>query len=413
VKRQIYLDYASTTPLDARVFQHLKPFLFHKFGNPSTLYKMGREAREAIMVARLEIAAVLNCFPEEIVFTGSATEADNLAVVGAARGNRHQGNKIIVSSVEHKGIMAVCDSLKKEGFEIYQIPVNKYGVIDLKSLRNFIDNNTLLVSIIYADSETGTIQPIKEAYKIINEFRNKRGADIKSHQHRWPYLHVDASQAAQFLDLDVKCLGADLLTLSSHKIYGPKGVGCLYIKNGINIEPLIYGGGQQNQIRSGTENVPALVGFGKALTIARKERAAEYHRLGNLRDRLEKGIIKSIPKVVINGYPKNRLPNFLNISILDIEGEALTLYLDKFGIYINTGSACDSESLEPSHILKAHGRPYEFIHGSLRFSLGKSTTRKDIDNVLKILPPLVKKLRLMSPLNLSMKQTGSEVCPRV
>jgi len=336
-----------------------------------------------------------------------------LAIAGVARAHKEFGDKIIISAVEHKSIMSVCDALAKEGFEIVKIPVNKFGIVDLKELKKEINRNTILVSIAYADSETGTIQPLFEIKKMINVFK-KRNSQllISSPQQKskslinqltnYPLFHTDASQAALYLDINVKNLGVDLMTLSAHKIYGPKGIGGLYVKRGIKIKPLIYGGGQEI-LRSGTQNVPAIVGFGEAMTLAQKNKKSEYIRVKKLRDKLERGIFKTITKVILNGHSQNRLPNFLNISILDIEGEALLLYLDEKGIAIGTGSACNSENLEPSYVLTALGRPYEHIHGSVRFTLGKYTKDSDINYVLKNLPQMVKKLRQISPLNLKIK----------
>ncbi|MCR4275476.1 MAG: cysteine desulfurase [Candidatus Wolfebacteria bacterium] len=400
--KQYYFDYAATTPLDKWVFLKMKPYFSENFGNPSNLYESGRKAKLAISEAINKITKVLNCAPGEFIFTSGATEADNLAIAGIARANKEFGNKIIISAVEHKGIMSVCDALKKEGFEIVKIPVDKFGTVDLKKLKKEINSKTILVSITYADSETGTAQPVAEIAKIIRKFRE--GKHSKPYTlNPIPYFHTDASQAAPYLDINIENIGVDLMTLSAHKIYGPKGIGGLYIKKGIKIKPIIFGGGQQS-LRSGTQNVPAIVGFGEAIILAEKNKKAEFKHAKQLRDKLEKGIFKIIPKVVLNGHSKNRLPNFLNISILDIEGEALLLYLDEKGIAVGTGSACNSENLEPSYILSALGRSYEYIHGSVRFTMGKYTTDSDINYVLKNLPEMVKKLRQISPLNLKIKK---------
>ena len=403
-RKRFYFDYAATTPLDKKVFLKMKPYLEDNFGNPSNLYEAGRKANQAVGEATDKITKALNCAPDEFIFTSGATEADNLAIAGIARANKEFGNKIIISAVEHKGIMSVCDALKKEGFEIVKIPVNKFGLVDLKKLKKEINSKTILVSITYADSETGTIQPIAEIADIIKKFKEKKYSKpytlVASGYP--PYFHTDASQAAPYLDINVKKLGVDLMTLSAHKIYGPKGIGGLYIKKGIKIKPIIYGGGQQS-LRSGTQNVPAIVGFGEVMALAQKNKKAEFKHVKQLRDKLGKGIFKTIPRIILNGHPKNRLPNFLNISVLDIEGEALLLYLDEKGIAVGTGSACNSESLEPSYVLAALGRPYEYIHGSIRFTLGKYTKDSDVNYVLKNLPEMVKKLRQISPLNLKIK----------
>ncbi|MGD0328685.1 MAG: aminotransferase class V-fold PLP-dependent enzyme [Minisyncoccia bacterium] len=391
MKRKIYLDYAATTPVDRRVFHAMLPYFTKKFGNPSNPYAFGLKAKRALIEATREIVAALNCALDEFIFTGSATEADNLAILGVARANREWGNKIIVSAIEHKGIHAACNALKKEDFEIVELPVGKNGLVNPAELAKFLDDKTVLVSVTCADSETGTIQPIAEISEIIKAFRKKNPM---------PYLHTDASQAALCLDINVKKLGVDLLTLSGHKVYGPKGIGGLYVRRGIAIEPIIFGGGQQRGLRAGTENVPAIVGFGRAISLAQRYRKAESARVKKLRDRLEAGIFKTIPKVVLNGNKTRRLPNFLNVSFLDVEGEAILLYLDGKEIFVNTGSACNSESLEPSSVLMALGSPYEHVHGSIRFTLGRETTVSDINYVLRELPPIVAKLRRISPLSI-------------
>ncbi len=388
-KKQCYFDYAATTPLDSKVFLAMLPYFKNDFGNPSNLYEMGRNAGRAVSEATKTITKILGCRPEEFIYTGSATEADNLAILGVARANKNKG-KIIVSSIEHKGILAVCDVLEKEGFEIARLHVLKNGLVDLNELKKELSENTILVSITMADSETGTIQPIPEISEIIKNF--KGGA---------PYLHTDTSQAAGYLDVNVDKLGVDLMTLSAHKIYGPKGIGGLYVRHGTKINPIIYGGGQQGQLRSGTENVPAIVGFAKALSLCEINKKTQAFKIKKLRDTLEKGIFKSIPKVVLNGHPKKRLPNFLNISILDVEGEAMLLHLDELGIMVATGSACNSQNLEPSYILAALGNSYEYIHGSLRFTLGLGNSMADVKYVLKHLPVVVKKLRQISSLDFS------------
>ena len=388
---KFYFDCASTTPLDPRVFKAMRPYFFNNFGNAANLYKLGRDAKIAVENALGRISLVLGCLPEEFVFTGSATESDNLAILGVARANREFGNKIIISNVEHKGIIAACKALKEEGFEICELKVDKNGLISSGDLKKNIDKKTILVSITYADNETGTIQPIREIAEIIKKFRVRNNRVL-------PYFHTDATQAASYLNLNVEKLGVDLMTLSAHKIYGPKGIGGLYIRKGTNIKAIIVGGGRE--LQSGTGNIPGIVGFGEALFLADKYRNSEFRRIKELRDKLQNSIIKLVPKIVLNGHPEKRLPNFLNVSILDVEGEAMLLHLDDKGISVGTGSACNSQSLKPSHIIAALGRPYEYIHGNLRFSLGKYTTDSSIKYVLKHLPEIVEKLRRISPLNL-------------
>lgn len=393
--KNFYFDYASTTPLDPRVFKAMRPYFLNNFGNAANLYKLGREAKIAVENALDKISSVLGCSSREFIFTGSATESDNLAIFGVARANKEFGNKIIISNIEHKGILSACEALAKEGFEIHKLKVDEDGLIKPEELKKSLDARTILVSITYADNEMGTIQSIKEIAEIIKNFHVKNNKIL-------PYFHTDATQAALYLNLNVNPstdgLGVDLMTLSAHKIYGPKGIGGLYVRKGINMKAIIFGGGKG--LRPGTENIPGIVGFGEALLLIEKCKNREYRQVKKLRDKLQDGIIKSIPKVVLNGHPEKRLPNFLNISILDVEGESLLLYLDEKGICANTGSACNSESLEPSHVITALGRPYEYSHGSLRFSLGKYTTASSINYVLKHLPGIVGKLRQISPLNL-------------
>jgi cysteine desulfurase len=388
-----YFDYAATTPLEPRVFRAMRPYFSKEFGNPGSIHDAGRKAKEAIEKASARIASILHCRPQEFIFTGSATEADNLAVFGIAEANKKAGGKIIISAIEHKAVLASCNALAEKGFEIVRLKVDKTGLVDPADVARFLNSKTILVSIIYADNETGTIQPIREIAKAIKKFRAKNNSVL-------PYFHTDASQAAQYCDINVEKLGVDLMTVSSHKLYGPKGIGGLYIRRGIKTKPMIFGGGQQNNMRSGTENTPSIVGFAEALALAGKNKNKECVRVEKLRNELEQGIFKLIPKVVLNGHPQKRLPNFLNVSILDIEGEAALLYLDQKGICASTGSACDSQTLEPSHVILALGRPYEYAHGSLRFTLGKYTTQESVRYLLKHLPPTVKKLRQMSPVSL-------------
>jgi cysteine desulfurase len=315
-----------------------------------------------------------------------------LAILGAARANKNTHNRIIISALEHKGVMAVGDALEKEGFEIIRIGVGKDGMVDIEEIRKNLNDKTAIVSITMADSETGTLQPIAEISQIIKDFRKDKSL---------PYFHTDASQASVYGDIDVGRLGVDMMTMSAHKLHGPKGIGGLFVKKGIRLTPLIYGGGHQGKLRSGTENVPAIVGFGEAIRLNEIHKKKDSNKIARLRDMLEQGIIKSIPKVLINGNPKRRLPNFSNVSILDIEGESLLLELDEHGIMINTGSACNSESLEPSYVLSAMGNPYEFVHGSIRFTLGPESNERQVKHVLKHLPKIVERLRRISPLNLN------------
>lgn len=401
----VYLDHAATTPTDPRVVKAMLPFFDRAYGNAGSLHQSGRFAKSAIFRARKTVAGILNCRAEEIIFTGSGTESNNLAIFGVARANENLGRHVIAANFEHHAVLRPCEQLAREGFLITFLEVDREGILPLDALRKAISQETILVSLMYANNEIGTVQPIKEIGEIIKEARAKR----KKKAINIPiYFHSDACQAAGYLDLDVQKLGVDLLTLNGSKIYGPKGTGVLFVRAGTKISPLIYGGGQENGLRSGTENTPAILGIAEALKIAQKERKKESLRQKKLRDYFIGGVMKSIPRAVLNGHPKKRLPNNVNVSILDVEGEAMLLWLDKYGIFASTGSACDSQSLEPSHVILALGRPYEYAHGSLRFSLGRKTTKKDVDYVLKILPKIVKKLRKISParVNFAKKQEG-------
>lgn len=405
LKHTYYFDYASTTPLEPQVLSAMMPYLKNEFGNPSNLYKLGRNGNKAVTKSTEIISGILGCRTTELVYTGSATEADNLAVLGVARANKSRGNRIIVSEIEHKGVLSICEILRKDGFDVVELPVGSDGLIDIKTIEEAITPQTILVSITSADSETGTIQPIAEIAKMIKSVREKNKTAL-------PYFHTDASQTAGYLDVNVENLGVDLMTLSAHKLYGPKGIGALYVRRGTPVSPIIHGGGQQGRLRSGTENVPSIVGFAEAMYLNNKHKKKESARLKKLRDALEKGIFKVLTKVVLNGHPTKRLPNFLNVSILDIEGEAMLLALDDVGIMINTGSACNSLSLEPSYVLTALGNPYEYVHGSIRFSLGAYNTMDDVKYVIKKLPSIVKTLREISPLNLEMGQTTKMSQPK-
>lgn len=390
----VYLDNAATTPVDKKVAKAMKDCLDKVYGNAGSLHFLGRQAKARLNEARQSVAEILNCKPEEIIFTGSGTESDNLAVFGTARVNKKFGNNIIASNIEHHAVMLPLEQLRKEGFDVDFGKVNKDGVLDLESFKKQIKDSTILVSVMYANNEIGTVQPIKEIAKIIKEARQDR----QNRNLKVPiFFHTDACQAAGYLDLDVQKLGVDLLTLNASKIYGPKGVGVLYVRTGVQIEPIIFGGGQERNIRSGTENIAGIVGLAEALQIANKKRKSQSLREAKLRDYFIKNILKTIPKSVLNGHPETRLPNNVNVSILDAEGEAMLLWLDKYGICAATGSACDSQSLDPSHVILALGKSYEYANGTLRFTLGRSTTKQDIDYVLKILPKIVKELRKISP----------------
>lgn len=386
MENNIYLDHAATTPIDPRVYEAMQPYFTEKFGNPSSIYQAGQIARNAIERARLEVANILGALPDEIIFVAGGTESDNLAILGVARANQHKGKHIITSKIEHHAVLHPCQQLEKEGFEVTYIPVEKNGIVDPEKVKDAMRDDTILVSIMYANNEVGTIQPIAK----IGRTCKKRGIPF----------HTDACQASGALPLNVDKLHLDLMTINGSKMYGPKGVGALYIRKGTAIKPIMFGGEQEKKLRPGTENVPGIVGFAKALQLAEESREKESARLTELRDYMIREILAKIPKVELNGDPIQRLPNNVNVSVLEIEGEALLLRLDMKGISASSGSACTSGSLDPSHVILALGKTHFVAHGSIRFSLGKSTTKKDIDYVLDILPKIVDDLRAISPITI-------------
>ncbi len=411
--REVYLDHAATTPLDPRVKQAMEPYWDLVYGNPSTLYRQGRLAKDAVEGARASVAKVLNCKPDEIIFTAGSTEADNIAIFGATHLFKHQGKHVITTAFEHHAGLRSFEALERdprtspdgtvrgEGWAVTYLGVGEDGIVDPAAVRQALRPDTLLVSVMYANNEIGTIQPIAEIGKLVKDVRRERQAA----GNQLPiYFHCDASQAAGYLDLDVQKLGVDLMSLNGGKVYGPKGTGCLYVRSGVRLKPMFQGGGQEKNLRSGTENVPGIVGFAKALEIAEAERSAESARLAELRDYLIQRLTVEIPKTVLNGHPSQRLPNNVNVSILDIEGEAVILYLDAKGVAISTGSACTSTTLDPSHVILALGKPYEYAHSSLRFTLGRFTTREDLDYVMAVLPGIVEKLRQISPIRMEIGQ---------
>ena len=381
-KMKVYLDYAATTPLDPRVLKAMMPYFKEKFGNASSVHSWGQEARKAVEKAREQVAKVLGCQPSEIYFTGTTTTSDNLAIQGVARAakKKGRGNHIITSSIEHHGVLDVCKALGKEGLKLTVLPVDKYGMVNAKDAKKAIRPETVLVSIMYANNEVGTIQPLKE---------------IATEQK--VYFHTDAAAVVDYLDLNVKKLSIDLMTLGAHKFGGPKGVGILYIKKGVEIEPLIYGGHHEKGLWPGTEAVPLIVGMAKAIEIASKERKEAVKKVTKLRDRLIEGVLARVPDSQLTGHPTKRLPDIASFVIRGAEGEAMLLHLDSVGIAASSGSACTSGTLEASHVLLAMGIPPEIAHGSLRFSLGKQTTQEEIDYVIKVLPGIVEKLRKMAP----------------
>ena len=376
------MDYASTTPVDKRVIKAMEPYFNEKFGNTMSIHSAGRAAKNALEDSREKVASLMNANPKEVIFTGSATEANNFALKGVAFANKKKGNHIIVSKIEHDCVLNSARWLEKQGFKVTYLDVDKYGLVDPKEVEKAITKDTILVSVMHANNEIGTIEPIEEIGKICR----KKGV----------YFHSDAAQSFGKIPIDVKKMNIDLLTVNAHKMYGPQGVGALYVRSGVVIDPLLHGGGHEFGLRSSTTNVPGVVGFGVAAELRKKEMDKEAKFLTKLRDKLIEGVLK-IENSHLNGHPTKRLPNNANFSFDFIEGEALVLHLDMKGIDASTGSACSSSSLEPSHVLTAIGLKHEQAHGSLRLSLGKENTEKDIDYVLKVLPPIVKNLRMISP----------------
>ena len=382
--KKIYLDNAATTPTDARVVEAMLPFFSQVYGNPSSLHAFGQEAKHAIEEARYIVAQFIGVKQEEIIFTSGGTESNNAAIKGVAYARRDKGDQIITSKIEHHAVMETCHFLEKQGFEVTYIPVDESGLIDPWDVKKAITAKTILISIMHANNEIGTIEPIAEIGKIARE--------------KGIYFHTDAVQTLGHLPLDVNELNVDLLSASGHKLYGPKGVGILYIKKGVRMLPFMHGGDQEQGRRASTHNVPGIVGFGKAVELAKQEMVREIEQLTLLRDKLIKGILDKIEYARLNGHPKERLPNNVNVSISYVEGESMLLNLDMEGIACSTGSACTSSSLEPSHVLAAIGLSHELAHGSLRFSLGRMTSEEDIDYCLTRLLSIVRKLRAMSPL---------------
>jgi len=391
--KKIYLDYAATTPVDPQVIEAMKPYWSKKSGNPNSLHSWGREARKAIDKSRKITADFLNCQPDEIVFTSGATEANNLALKGVIEAFRAVDTgktpHIIVSPIEHHCVLDSAKHLEKQGIEVSWLKVDKYGLVDPKEVGKLIKKNTVLVSVMYGNNEVGTIQHLAEIAKSLK-------LKAKSINHKI-YFHTDAVQAIQYLDCDVKNLGVDLLSASAHKFYGPKGVGFLYVKKGTFIIRQQDGGGQEFNLRAGTENVAFIVGLGKALELVMKNKDKEKKRLTLLRDYLIENCKLKIENCYLTGHPSKRLPHIASIVVPGAEGEAMLLHLDDKGIAASSGSACTSGTLEPSHVLLAMGIKPEIAHGSLRFSLGKGTKKEDIDYLLDVLPGIVRKLRKMSP----------------
>lgn len=384
MERLIYLDHAATTPVHPEVLKAMLPYFAEQFANPSTLYRFGQEARLAVEEARASVAKLIGAEPGEIYFTAGATESDNWAIISTAGALESKGRHIITSAIEHHAVLGTCEFLKRQGYDVTLLPVDGDGLVDPEDIRRAITNETVLVTIMHSNNEVGTIEPIEEIGKIARE--------------KGILFHTDATQSVGHVPLDVEELNADLLSLSAHKINGPKGVGALYIRKGVRIPAYLHGGAQESSKRAGTHNVPGIVGLGKAAEIARGTMDQEAIGIGRLRDRLIEGITARIPDVRLSGHPTKRLPNNVNVSIAGVEGESMILLLDQLGICVSSGSACTSGSLAASHVLLAMGILHELAHGSLRLTLGLGNTDEDVDRVLEVLPGIVERLRAMSPM---------------
>jgi cysteine desulfurase len=379
------MDNSAGRHVDARVIEEMLPYMKSSFGNPSSLHTFGQEAKHALEEARVRIAELIQAEGKEsIIFTSGATESNNLAIKGVAHRNRDRGTRIITSSIEHMSVVNTCKFLTTKGFEAAFLPVDKHGFVNLEGLEKELSDKTVLVTVAYANGEIGTVQPIKEISKMVHS--------------KNAYLHVDATAACGQIPIDVKGEGIDLLTVSSNDMYGPRGVGALYIKDGVRVEPLLHGGGQERGLRSGTENVAGIVGFGKAAEIAKKEMHIERERLVKLRDRMIDGLLKPIPYSFLNGHPTKRLPDNVCVRYSFIEGESMLLSLDLTGVFASSGSACTAKTLQPSHVLLAIGLKHEEAHGSLMFTLGRQSNEEEVDYAVSLMPNIVRRLRQMSPL---------------
>lgn len=382
--KSVYIDHSATTPVDPEVFKAMIPYYTDIYGNSSSIHSQGQKAAQALEESREKVAALLGAKPTEIIFTSGGTEADNQAIITYMYSNRNKGNHIITSAIEHHAVLHTCEFLAKQGFDLTVLPVNSYGEVEPDTLREAIRPNTALVSIMHANNEIGTIEPIKELAAITHE----AGA----------VFHTDAVQTVGKIPVNVGDLGVDLLSASSHKLYGPKGVGCLYVKKGIRIGSFMHGGGHERNLRAGTVNVPGVVGFGKAAEMAMQRLCSTEAPLAGLAKRLTDGIFAAIPNTRLTGHPERRLPGSVSVCFDYVEGESILLMLDSLGIMASSGSACTSGSLDPSHVLLAIGLSHETAHGSLRLTMGKDNTEEDVDYILKVLPPIINNLRAMSPL---------------
>jgi len=383
--KRIYLDHSATTPVDPEVAELMMKYYVEYYGNPSSVHFFGRQVKKALEEAREQVAQLIGAQPSEIIFTSGGTESDNLAIQGTVRARNNKGKHLITTAIEHHAVLDAFKYLAKNGYDLTILPVDEEGIVSVEDVSKAIRPDTILISVMHANNEVGSIQPIAEIGKIARE--------------NGVLFHVDAVQSLGKLPIDVVSMNIDLLSISSHKIYGPKGVGALYVQRGVKISPLVFGGSQERKLRSGTENAPGIIGFGKACELAGLRMEEENKKLYYLRDKLIDGILKKIPQVKLNGpLGDKRLPNNVNVSIKYVEGESLLLSLDMIGVAASSGSACTSGSLDPSHVLLAMGISHEVAHGSLRFSLGRQNTEEDIDFVLQELPKIVDRLRAMSPL---------------
>ncbi len=393
---RIYMDNAATTAVSPVVLETMLPYFTECFGNPSSIHSTGRDARKAVDAARRQVAAAIHAEPSEIYFTAGGSESDNWAIKGAAFARRNKGNHIITTAIEHHAVLHTCEWLEKQGFEVTYLPVDEYGRVTAEQVAAAITDKTILITVMAANNEIGTIEPIAEIGKVAKE--------------KGILFHTDAVQAIGAIPMDVKAMNVDMLSMSGHKFHGPKGIGALYIRKGVRIDIHMAGGAQERGQRAGTENLAGIVGIGKAIEVATQELDGYMKRVSALRDKLINGILEKIPDVKLNGHPTERLPNNVNVSFKYIEGEALLLRLDLAGIAGSSGSACTSGSLDPSHVLLAIGLPHEIAHGSLRLSLGTDTTEAEVDEVLEKLPGIVAGLRAMSPLN-AFNPTLNSSCP--
>lgn len=382
--RNVYFDHSATTATAPEVASLMVEYMTNTFGNPSSVHTFGREAKKAVIRARQQLADLIGAQPEEILFTSGGTEGDNMALRGIAEANKKRGKHIITTQIEHHAILHTCEALEKEGYRVTYLPVDEYAQVDPQDVRDAICDDTILISVMFANNEVGTIQPIAEISKIARE--------------KGIYFHTDAVQAVGNYPIDVNEYGIDLLTMSSHKFHGPKGIGALYIRKGTRIKPILFGGAQERTLRPGTENTAGIVGLGKAAELAKAELTDKITRVQALRDKLIAGIKERIPEAKLNGHPTIRMPGNVNFSFRYIEGESLLLNLDIKGIAASSGSACTSGSLDPSHVLLAMGLTHEIAHGSLRLSLGRENTEEEVDYCLEVLPEIVARLRSMSPL---------------